>query len=159
MLIYGEYPSNFGANAWDTLGPCDGTVCRYEGGDYWPNGRETFRIGNGSTGRSHEWICVELEANTAGNGSITLYIDTLDGRFSGQYITRPMDSSGGGGVWRYMDILGGYMNRGSSVESDPENYFLIDELAFSTTRIGPPAGFRDTPPPVVPAPPVLLSVQ
>lgn len=159
MLIYGEWPANFGANAWDTLGPCDGTVCRYQGGDYWSDGTDAFRVGNGTTGRSHEWISVELEANTAGNGTITLYIDTQDGRLNGQYITRPMDSSGGGGVWRYMDILGGYMNRGSSVTNDPENYFMLDELAFSTSRIGPPPNFRGETTPKKPAPPLLVSVQ
>jgi hypothetical protein len=157
MLIYGEWPQNFGANAWDTLAPCDGTVCRYQGGDYWSDGTDSFRVGNGTTGRSHEWISVEMEANTAGGGTITLYIDTQDGREAGQYITRPMDDTGGGGVWRQMEILGGYMNRGSSVRGDPENYFMIDELAFSTTRIGPPSGFRSGE--VLPNPPTSLQVQ
>ncbi len=145
MLIYGEYPQNFGADAWDTLGPCNGTVCRYEGGDYWPTGRETFRIGNGITGRSHEWISVEIEAN-ASTGRINLYLDTHDG-----YTKTLTTTTSTGGAFSHMDILGGYMNRGPS-RSDPENYFIIDELAFSTTRIGPPAGFRGTPP----APPVQL---
>jgi hypothetical protein len=157
MLIYGEYPATTGANAWDTLAPCDGTVCRFQGGDYWSDGTDAFRVGNGSTGRSNEWISVEVEANTAGAGTITLYIDTQDGRLSGQYITRPMDDTGGGGVWRFMDILGGYMNRGSTVSGDPENYFMIDELAFSTTRIGPPANFRSAD--VRPNPPASLQVQ
>lgn len=155
MLIYGEWPSTVGANVWDTLAPCDGTVCRFQGGDYWSDGTDSFRIGNGTTGRAQEWICIEIEANTAGSGTITLYIDTRDGRLSGQYITRPMDSSGGGGVWRYMDILGGYMNRGNT-RADAENYFVIDELAFSTSRIGPPAGFRGSAPLSAP---VLISVQ
>lgn len=146
MLIYGEWPSTAGAKAWDTLAPCDGTVCRFQGGDYWSDGTDSFRIGNGKTGRSHEWICIEIEADTAGKGTITLYIDTQDGKFSGEYITRPMDSSGGGGTWRYMDILGGYMNRGNT-RADPENYFVIDELAISTSRIGPPGGFRGPAPP------------
>jgi len=118
------------------------------------DGSEPFRIGNSTTGRSREWISVEIEANTAGNGTITLYIDTQDGRFQGEYLSRPMDDTGGGGQWFQMDILGGYMNRGSSVRGDPENYFMIDELAFSTTRIGPPAGFREGDPPV--GPPVVL---
>lgn len=157
MLIYGEWPSTVGANVWDTLAPCDGTVCRFQGGDYWSDGTDSFRIGNGSTGRAHEWICIEIEANTAGNGTITLYIDTQDGRLTGQYITRPMDSSGGGGTWRFMDILGGYMNRGNT-RVDPENYFVIDELAISASRIGPPAGFRGQAPTPLSAP-VLLRAQ
>lgn len=137
MLIYGEWRQG----GWMTLGPCDGTVCRYQAGDYWTDGSDSFRVGDGSTGRSHEWICIEMEANTAGNGSITLYIDTQDGRLRDRYISRPMDDTGGGGVWRYIDIIGGYMNRGPS-RQDAENYFILDELAVSTSRIGPPAGFR-----------------
>jgi hypothetical protein len=155
MLIYGEFPSNYGDSSWDSIGACSGTVCRHEGGDYWPNGRETFRIGNGTTGRSHEWISVEIEAN-ANNGAIRLYIDTRD---NPQTLTISTTTSTGG-TFTMMDILGGYMNRGNS-RADAENYFVIDELAFSNTRIGPPAGFRGStpPPPQRPAAPVLISVQ
>jgi len=135
MLIYGEYPSNYGANVWDSIAPCSGTVCRHEGGDYWPNGRETFRIGNGSTGIANQWICVEIEAN-ARTGAIKLYIDVPDRR-----TLKLETSTSTGGTFAMMDILGGYMNRGNA-KADSENYFVIDELAFSTSRIGPPAGFR-----------------
>jgi hypothetical protein len=135
MLIYGEYPENFGANAWDSIAPCNGTVCRHEGGDYWPNGRETFRIGNGKTGRSHEWICVEIEAD-ARKGVIKLYIDVPDRKT----VTLETSTSTGG-TFTMMDILGGYLNRGNA-RPDAENYFVIDELAMSTSRIGPPDGFR-----------------
>lgn len=156
MLIYGEYPSNFGADAWDSIAPCNGTVCRHEGGDYWPNGRETFRIGNGAasspTGRAHEWVSVEIEANS-NTGVIRLYIDTRDRPEPLTWST----TTSTGGAFTMMDILGGYMNRGNA-RADAENYFIIDELAFSTTRIGPPSGFRGTAPPRFPAP-VLLDVQ
>ena len=57
------------------------------------------------------------------------------------YIERPMDSSGPGGVWSYVDIIGGYMNHGA-VQQDPENYFMIDELKIDDHYIGPPAGFN-----------------
>jgi len=138
MLIYGEYPSNYGVNVWDSIAPCNGTVCRHEGGDYWPNGRETFRIGNGTTGIANQWICVEIEAN-ARTGAIKLYIDVPNRR-----TLKLETSTSTGGTFAMMDILGGYMNRGNA-KADPENYFVIDELAFSTSRIGPPVGFGKRP--------------
>jgi len=146
---------DWSAGGWESWAACDGTVCRYQGGDYWPNGTETFRLGASGRGRSHEWICVELEANSR-TGRIKLYVDTQDGQFSGLLVDRPMDQSGTGGTWSMIDIIGGYMNRGS-VRNDPENYFIIDELALNTTRIGPPANFRSNT--VRPNAPTSLSVQ
>jgi len=156
MLIIGDWNSG----NWESWGACDGTVCRYEGGDYWPNGTERLRIGNNTTGggkRSNEWISVEFEANTR-TGMIRLYVDTQDGEFSGLYIERPMDDTGPGGTWSMVDIIGGYMNNGN-VRSDPENYFMIDELVINSSRIGPPAGFRSTGNTTRPNPPTSLSVQ
>ncbi len=144
---------------WESWAPCDGTVCRFEGGEGWPNGTERLRLGDRSLGggrRSNEWISVELEANTR-TGMIKLYIDTQDGAMSGLYVQRYMDSSGPGGTWSYIDLIGGYMNWGN-VRSDPENYFMLDELAISTSRIGPPANFRTTTT-VRPNAPTSLSVQ
>ena len=152
MLIYGEYPSNYGVNVWDSIAPCNGTVCRHEGGDYWPNGRETFRIGNGTTGIANQWICVEIEAN-ARTGAIKLYIDVPNRR-----TLKLETSTSTGGTFAMMDILGGYMNRGNA-KADPENYFVIDELAFSTSRIGPPVGFGKRPSGSPSSAPVLPSVQ
>lgn len=143
---------------WESWGACDGTVCRFEGGDYWPNGRERLRLGNNTQGngkRSNEWISVEFEANTR-TGMIRLYIDTQDGEMSGLYIERPMDDTGAGGTWSMIDIIGGYMNWGN-VRADPENYFMIDELVINSSRIGVPAGFRSNA--ARPNPPTSLSVQ
>jgi hypothetical protein len=144
---------------WEAWGNCDGTVCRMENGDYWPDGTETFRLGNRNLGggrRSHEWISVEFEANTR-TGMQRLYIDTQDGQFHDVFIERPMDSSGAGGTWSMIDIIGGYMNWGN-VRSDPENYFKIDELVINSSRIGPPAGFRSGTT-TRPNPPTSLQVQ
>lgn len=143
---------------WESWGACDGTVCRFEGGDFWPNGEERLRLGNNTQGdgkRSNEWINVELEANTR-TGMMRLYIDTQDGALSGLYIERPMDDSGPGGTLSMIDIIGGYMNWGN-VRADPENYFMIDELVIDDSRIGPPAGFRSGT--ARPNPPTSLSVQ
>lgn len=157
MFIYGE------SGAMDTLGACDGTVCKFRQNDtsnmqWWANGTERFKIGNGSGMRSHEWISIEAEANTR-TGMIRLYIDTQDGQLSGLYLERPMDDTGTGGLWSHVDIIGGYMNRGN-VRADPENYFMLDEIAIATSRIGPPAGFRGgTPQPPQLVAPVLISAE
>jgi len=147
---------------WESWGACDGTVCRFEGGDFWPNGRERLRLGNSTEGngkRSNEWISVELEANTR-TGMIRLYIDTRDGAISGRYIERYMDDTGPGGTWSYVDLIGGYMNWGN-VRADPENYFMLDEIVIDDSYIGPPADFRSgAPAPATrPNPPTSLSVQ
>jgi hypothetical protein len=129
-----------GANRWETWGACDGTVCRYEGGDFFPDGTDSLRIGNVTGARERQWISVEFEANTS-TGMIRLYVDTQDGQLSGLYVERPMDDSGAGGVWSYIDTIGGYM--ASAERADPENYFMIDELVIDSRRIGPPDGFSN----------------
>lgn len=142
-----------GENRWETWGACDGTVCRYEAGDFWPDGTDRLRIGNSSGAREREWICVEFEANTR-TGMIRLYVDTQDGRLSGLYVERPMDDSGPGGRWSFIDIIGGYM--APTLRVDPENYFMIDELRIDSRRIGPPEGFTNT---VRPVPPQSVEVR
>jgi hypothetical protein len=142
-----------GDSRWETWGACDGTVCRYEAGDYWPDGTDTLRIGNASGAREREWVSVEVEANTR-TGMIRLYVDTQDGDLSGLYVERPMDDSGTGGTWAYIDTIGGYM--AAALRADPENYYMIDELKIASGRIGPPAGFGNT---VRPNAPTSLSVQ
>lgn len=127
-----------------TWGACTGTVCRYEGGDFWPDGTDSFRLGNPPNHREQEWISVELESNAA-TGTIRLYIYTQDRQMNGLYVERPMPA---GGTWSYVDILGGYMSQ--AVQSDPNNYFLIDEVKIDTQYIGPPQGFLADPPPAQP---------
>jgi len=126
---------------WETWGACDGTVCKYEGGDFWPDGTDRLRIGDRPAGREAEWISFELEANTR-TGMIRLYVDTQDGALSGLYIERYMSDTGTGGTWSYVDIIGGYMQ--AALRQDPGNYFMLDELAIDSKRIGPPAGFVNT---------------
>ena len=138
---------------WETWGACDGTVCKYEGGDFWPDGTDRLRIGDRPAGREQEWICVELEANTR-TGMIRLYVDTQDGALSGLYVERYMDDTGPGGTWAFVDIIGGYMK--AAVRQDPGNYFMIDELVIDSRRIGPPAGFASV---VSPRPPSDVVVQ
>jgi hypothetical protein len=138
MIILREASS--GGGTFETLGACDGTVCRYDAGDFWPDGTDRLKIGNRPSARETEWICIEFEANTR-TGMIKLYIDTQDGALSGLYIQRPMDDSGPGGTWSHVDIIGGYFN-GASV-ADANNFFMIDELQISSSRIGPPAGFNN----------------
>lgn len=136
MIISRDWTS--GGAPFETWGACDGTVCRYQGGDFWPDGTDRLRIGD-SPGRERQWISVEFEANTR-TGMIRLYVDTPDGALRGLYVERYMDDTGPGGAWSMIDIIGGYINPGTS-RSDPENYFLIDELQVASQRIGPPAGF------------------
>jgi hypothetical protein len=151
MIILRE--SQASGTTYETLGACDGTVCRYDGGDFWPDGTDRLKIGNRPVAREQEWISIEFEANTR-TGMIRLYIDSQDGQLSGLYIQKPMDDNGPGGVWSHIDVIGGYFNEASP--ANPENYFLIDELVVSSQRIGPPAGFVST---VRPASPTNLSAQ
>jgi hypothetical protein len=138
MIILREATS--GGTTFETLGACDGTVCRYDAGDFWPDGTDRLKIGNRPVAREGEWICIEFEANTR-TGMIRLYIDTQDGALSGLYIQRPMDDTGPGGTWSHVDVIGGYFN-GASV-ADPNNYFMVDEVQIAGSRIGPPAGFNN----------------
>ncbi|MET0067983.1 MAG: hypothetical protein ABW076_16685 [Candidatus Thiodiazotropha sp.] len=133
---------------WVTYGACDNTVCRYEGGDYWPDGSDSYRIGPPPFNRSNEWVSVELEANTR-TGLISLYITTQDGVLSGRYVQNSMATPGE--VFSYIDVIGGYTNFASI--PDPENYFIIDELVIDDSYIGPPAGFIAGNPP---SPPTIL---
>lgn len=128
-------------NDYATWGACNGTECRYEGGDFWPDGTDSFRVGSPPNHREQEWISMELESNAA-TGTLRLYIYTQDGQLNGLYIERPIPT---GGTWSFVDILGGYMNQ--AVQSDPNNYFMIDELKIDSTYIGPPQGFLSDPPP------------
>lgn len=147
MVIVRDWQQS--GSSWETWAACDGTVCRYQGGDYFPDGTDRLRIGNRSLGgRENEWISVELEANSR-TGMIRLYVDTTDGALSGLYVERYMDDTGPGGVWSMIDIIGGYMHSGS-LRQDPENYFMIDELRVDSRRIGPPAGFSGAPRPSAP---------
>lgn len=130
---------------WVTYGVCMGTVCEYEGGDYWPDGTDSFRIGNPPLNRSEEWISVEMESDTA-TGMTRLYIYTQDGALNGLYVERPITRGSGG--FSYIDILGGYMDTAARVDAD--TYFLIDEVKISTDYIGPPEGFLTDPPPAAP---------
>lgn len=118
-----------------TYGACDGTTCRYEGGDFWPDGTDRLRIGN-PPGREMEWVCIEFEANSA-TGVNNLYVHTQDGVLSGLYVSKPMGTAGE--EWSAVDIIGGFFHAGGVANAN--NYFKIDELAISNRYIGPPQGF------------------
>jgi hypothetical protein len=138
---------------WVTYGPCHNIVCIYEGGDNWPTGSERYRLGTGPSERSEEWISVEFEADIL-SGEINLYIHTQDGVHNGLYVSQSMDVDENAPndlqtVWQYIDMLGGYFNYSSP--SDPDNYFMFDELRIDNQYIGPPAGFLADPPPGAPA--------
>jgi hypothetical protein len=137
-MIITRHWNEMTSDRWETWGACDGTVCRYEGGDFFPDGSDRLRIGDPPGAREHEWVSVEFEANTV-TGMIRLYVDTQDGDLQGLYIERPMDDTGAGGIWSYIDIIGGYMD--FTTTPGPENYFMIDELVIASNYIGPPEGF------------------
>lgn len=122
-------------NDWMTYGACDGTTCRYQGGDFWPDGTDSFRVGN-PPNREAQWICVEFEADSS-SGIINIYLHTQDGALSGLYVSKTMGTPGE--QWSYVDIIGGYFHPGGT--ADANNYFKIDELAISDRYIGPPQGF------------------
>jgi hypothetical protein len=146
--------NHFRDSEWSAYGACANTVCNYETGDYWANGNETFRIGNGPMARHEEWISIEAEANIE-TGQINLYVHTQDGLQSGLLTSQnfqfepdaPVNPTNT--VWAYLDILGGYWNE--AIPADPNNYFMFDELKIDTQYIGPPAGFLNDPPPGAPS--------
>ncbi|MES9853338.1 MAG: hypothetical protein ABW157_15470 [Candidatus Thiodiazotropha sp. LLP2] len=129
-------------------GACDNTVCRYEGGDMWPDGTDSFKIGAAPYARSEEWISVEFSANSR-TGVIRLYITSQDGALNGLYVQQQM--AGPGGTFNYIDVLGGYFNTASAAH--PDNYFIIDKLVIDDNYIGPPEGFIAGNPP---SPPTIL---
>jgi hypothetical protein len=139
MIISREYENHNGT--WVTYGACDGTVCNYQGGDYWPDGSDEFRIGDTPQNREEEWVSVEIEV-FANEGIINLYIHTTDGAMSGLYTSQTMVRPGSS--FRYMDILGGYMAR--AVQPHADNYFMVDSLTVDDAYIGPPQGFINPPP-------------
>ncbi|MCW9014604.1 MAG: hypothetical protein OQL06_12545 [Gammaproteobacteria bacterium] len=134
MIISHQYNT---IGDWVSYGACDGTVCNYQGGGWWPDGTDEFRLGNDPLHREEEWISVELESNAA-TGLINLYIYTQDGELSGLYTQQTMARPGG--LFKYLDILGGYMDPATSA-ADANTYFMIDELKIDSQYIGPPPGF------------------
>jgi hypothetical protein len=123
-------------------------VCKYnENGGLFPDGTETFRIGNKPLHREEEWISVEIETNVASQ-YVRLYLHTQDGVFNGLYIQQTLDISLDDPTWMRLDMIGGFMD--AAIQADPNNYFIIDEVKLSTSYIGPPAGFLADPPPKAP---------
>jgi hypothetical protein len=128
-------------NNYRTYAPCDNTVCKFEGGDYWPDGTDSLKLGQQPEFRSEEWISVELEANVR-TGMMRLYVNTQDGDVSGLYVEKSLEESPvgpGTPLLHYIDIIGGWFNAGTPYHRD--TYYKIDELVISDTYIGPPDGF------------------
>jgi hypothetical protein len=127
-----------------TYTPCDNTVCMYENGTNWPDGTETFTIGDQPENREEEWISVELEANVV-TGVMRLYIFTQDGEHNGVYVEQTLSESPvgqGTPLLNYIDIIGGWFNAGTPYHTD--TYYMIDELVIDDSYIGPPDGFADS---------------
>ena len=135
MSIEKKYGS--GNSTYTAYSVCSNIHCQYENRLWWLEGDETFRIG--AQDRADEWISVEIEANTV-TGVMKLYIHTQDGQFSGQFVEMNLQDEGYGlgGVWSYISVIGGYWSASSR---NPDNYFMIDELAINSSYIGPPEGF------------------
>jgi hypothetical protein len=142
MIISRQADVSYGN--WVSYGACKGTECTYEAGGYWPDGSDTFRIGNPPFNREAEWISVELESDAA-NGVLRMYIHTQDGELNGLYVERPITASG---EFTFVDILGGYME--FTTRADENTYFLLDEVRIDSSYIGPPEGFLSDPPPKQP---------
>ena len=117
-----------------TYGLCDGTVCTYAGGDFWPDGSDTWVLD------ASGWSCVEFDFDLA-NDQMQLFVTTQDGRFDDTpYLSATFrdENSGPGGVFTAIDIIGGYF---AQAVSDPDNYYTIDDLVIDHAHIGPPPGF------------------
>lgn len=117
-----------------SYGLCDGTVCTYVGGDFWPDGSDTWVLDDSG------WSCVEFDFDLA-EDRMQLFVTTPDGRFDDtEYLNATFrdEASGPGGVFTAVDIIGGYF---ASTTSDPDNYYTIDDLVIDTAHIGPPPGF------------------
>lgn len=97
-----------------------------------------FRVS--STSHVNEWIAVEYALNT-NTGIGQLYLWTQDGSYNGILIDNvPLDTG--------INMNGFYFSYYNSYGvSNPNNYFLIDDLVISTSYIGPPDGFVGKPAP------------
>ncbi len=117
-------------------GLCDGTVCTYVGGDFWPDGSDTWLLSDDG------WSCLEFDFDLA-NDEMQLFVTTQDGRFHDTpYLSANFrdEASGPGGVFTAIDIVGGYF---AQATSDPDNYYTIDDLVVDVAHIGPPPGFAE----------------
>jgi hypothetical protein len=125
-------------------GACDGTVCQYHVGPnsepYFPDGSDTFWVGDG--GYEGQWVSWEFEVDLDAQW-IRLYLTTEDGVFNDTMYTQndflDDQSTDFDGYFNYIDVLGGYFAPG--IQSDPGNWWEIDELVVSDQHIGPPEGF------------------
>lgn len=153
-MVY-DGKANDETNDFLSYAPAIGTVMQWDNNDYggcWISGDERFKVYPGNY--YGEWICLEMEFNLA-EGTNKLYITTQDGKFSGLYLTQDAytgcsfpaeDLPQSGGIFSYVDLIGGYFNRPST--SDPDNYVLFDELFIDKKHIGPPQGFVNQSTPV-----------
>ena len=155
-MIIPRFP-NGDRSTYMTYGACAGILCTYQDGDDDPTdgveypfiGGDELQIGDPPFKREGQWISVELEA-IASLGIINVYIHTRDGVISGLYQSRPMEQAGN--MFDAIDIIGGYMGHGPS---DPDNYFLLDDVVINNSYIGPPNGFLVAPP----SPPTNLRID
>jgi len=92
-----------------------------------------FQLSNGSE-YNEQWICIEYwhDVNTDETG---YYLWTQDGEFNGEQVTVDTDHSVSGTQFSFS-----YWNNYCS-GGDSDSYLLFDNIAASTSYIGPPAGF------------------
>lgn len=114
-----------------------GEGCQDEFGNMYPSDSGipesdyTFQFGE----RQGEWIWIEWEVVVGGNN--TIYIYTQDGVLSGEYASTSSGLPNGVTVEGFNELAYWEGAQGTTSES----YFKLDELTFSNSFIGPPAGF------------------
>jgi hypothetical protein len=117
------------------MGACDNIGCIYEGGGARPEPPQTFLFGE----HLRQWVCIEGVFDTTTH-TVSYYVTTQDGRLNNRLIVETALHSVAPELdyWNRISLIGNY---GGGVIQTPGMYFMIDELAVSTSFIGPPAGF------------------
>jgi hypothetical protein len=122
-----------------SLGACDNTDCTYEDGKTRPDLDVSFLVGE----HLLEWVCVEAVFDT-NNHTVQVYITTQDGAFNNYLLAeRSIHSiTSSQDYWTRISVLGAYMDFGTHINPPlPGMYWMLDEVAMSTSYIGPPDGF------------------
>jgi hypothetical protein len=140
-----------------SMGACDNTDCRFEGGSTRPDGDESLLISE----RPAEWIALEAVFDSVTH-TASLYATTRDGDLNelliGQKTLHPTTNAADD-YWYALSVFGAFIDLGT--DASPGMYFLLDEIVMDDDHIGPPAGFIDggVAPQPRPAAPTLLEVD
>lgn len=119
-----------------SVGACDNTDCRYEGGKTRPDGTESFLISE----HLQEWVSFEVEFDTV-NHRVRIYVTTRDGALNDHLLAERQIHSinSSQDYWSRLSVLGAFIDLGTT--ASPGMYWMTDEVVMSNTHIGPPAGF------------------